>query len=184
MRKLKLQTQVSIDGYMAGPNGEMDWMEWNWDDDLKQYVTELTESIDSILLGRKLAEGFIPHWKNALDNPEMADESARIFVETPKVVFTKTLEKSEWDHTVLAKGDLSQEINTLKQKEGKDMIAYGGSDFVSNLIKVDLIDEYHLFVNPTAIGQGLPIFKERKSLKLIQTHPFKCGIVVLVYSNI
>mgnify|MGYP002633797651 CR=1 FL=1 len=63
MRKLKLQIQLSIDGYIAGPNGEMDWMIWNWDDELKNFVTEITESTDTIVLGRKLAQGFIPNWE-------------------------------------------------------------------------------------------------------------------------
>jgi dihydrofolate reductase len=64
VRKLKLQVQMTIDGYMAGPNGEMDWTVWNWDDNLIQYVGDLTEPVDCIVLGRKLAEGFIPHWAN------------------------------------------------------------------------------------------------------------------------
>ena len=68
MRKLKVQVQISIDGFIAGPNGEMDWMNFNWSDDLKQYVTELTGTIDTILLGRKLAEGFIPYWTESLNS--------------------------------------------------------------------------------------------------------------------
>src|ERR1700712_5811506 len=155
MRKLKLQVQMSVDGFIAGLNGEMDWMLWNWDDELKQYVTRMTEDVDTILLGRKLAEGFIPHWAA---NPKQ--EGADVFNHTPKVVFTKTLEKSEWVNTVLAKGDLAEEINGMKKRNGKNMIAYGGSKFVSALIKENLIDDYHLFINPTAVGKGMTIFNE------------------------
>jgi hypothetical protein len=75
LRKLKLQVQMSVDGYIAGPNGEMDWLVWNWDDKLKEYVNGLTESVDSILLGRKMAEGFISHWSDVmtkLDHPDYA----------------------------------------------------------------------------------------------------------------
>ncbi len=70
MRKLKLQVQMSVDGYIAGPNGEMDWMAWNWDDELNKYVTEITEPVDCIVLGRKLAQGFIPYWASVAANPE------------------------------------------------------------------------------------------------------------------
>ena len=179
MRKLKLQMQMTVDGYIAGLNGEMDWMTFNWDDELKKYVKEITEPVDCIVLGRKLAQGFIPYWAS---HPE--EEGADKFNSTTKVVFTKTLDRSEWDHTVLAKGDLVDEITKLKKQEGKDIIAYGGATFVSALIKQGLIDEFHLFINPTAIGNGMTIFKERESkqnLTLVKSISFNCGIVVLNY---
>ena len=70
LRKLKLQVQMSIDGYIAGPNGEMDWMVWNWDDKLKKYVFELTEPVDTIILGRKMTDGFISHWSDVMNKPD------------------------------------------------------------------------------------------------------------------
>jgi dihydrofolate reductase len=179
MRKLKLQVQMTVDGYIAGTNGEMDWTAQDWDNELVKYVTEITEPIDCIVLGRKLAQGFIPHWAS---HPEEA--GADIFNSTKKVVFTKTLEKSEWDNTVLAKGDLVDEITKLKKQDGKDIIAYGGATFVSSLIKHGLIDEFHLFINPAAIGKGMSIFKEldnKQNLKLVKSTSFDCGIVVLNY---
>lgn len=182
MRKVKLQMQVSIDGFVAGPNGEMDWMVWDWDDALKDYVTRLTEPVDTILLGRVLAQGFIPYW--AAD-PQR--EGAEKINSSKKVVFTKTLDRSEWDNTVLAKGDLVAEVTQMKQQEGHDIIAYGGGNFVSNLIKANLIDEYHLLVNPTALGSGMPIFRDleaHRALKLIQSRSFECGIVVMNYGRI
>jgi dihydrofolate reductase len=97
MRKLKLQVQMTVDGFIAGPNSEMDWLTFNWDDKLIQYVTELTESMDCIVLGRKLAEGFIPHWAGVAANPDHPEYKAGIkFNDTHKVVFTKTLERSKW----------------------------------------------------------------------------------------
>lgn len=185
MRKLKLQVQMTINGYIAGPNGEMDWMIWNWDDELKNYVTEITDPIDCIVLGRKLAEGFIPHWASVAANPDSPEYYAgKKFTDTPKVVFTKTLDKSKWDNTVLAKGNLVDEITNLKNQDGSDIIAYGGSAFVSALIKEGLIDEYHLFINPAAIGDGMAIFnklEQQQSLTLIKAQSFSCGIVVLCY---
>jgi dihydrofolate reductase len=182
MRKLKLQVQMTIDGYVGGPNGEMDWTARDWDDELKKYVAEITEPVDCIVLGRKLAQGFIPHWAS---HPEQ--EGADKFNSTKKVVFTKTLDKSEWDNTVLAKGGLVEEITKLKKQDGKDIIAYGGATFVSALIKQGLIDEFHLFINPTAIGNGMAIFTEldsKQKLTLVKSTSFDCGIVVLNYEPI
>ena len=143
MRKLKLQTQISVDGCIAGPNGEMDWLVWNWDDELKKYVTALTEPVDCILLGRVLAEGFIPTWAARAAHPESAEDeaAARKFCDTHKVVFSTTLEHSQWDNTDLATGDIVEEVTRLKQRPGGDLIAYGGATFVSNLIQHGLIDE-------------------------------------------
>jgi dihydrofolate reductase len=180
MRKLKLQVQMTVDGYIAGPNGEMDWMVFNWDNEINKYVTELTEPVDTIVLGRKLAQGFIPHWAS---HPEEA--GADKFNSTKKVIFTKTLDKSEWDNTVLAKGDLVDEINRLKNQDGQDIIAYGGATFVSALIKHGLIDELHLFINPAVIGSGMSIFKEldsKQMLTLVKSTAFECGIVILQYA--
>jgi dihydrofolate reductase len=185
MRKLKLQVQMTVDGFIAGLHGEMDFTVRNWDDKLKQYVTEITEPIDCIVLGRKLAEGFIPYWAGVAANPNDPQFTAgKKFTDTPKVVFTKTLDKSAWSNTVLAKGNLVDEITKLKNQDGKDIIAYGGATFVSALIKQGLIDEFHLFINPTAIGNGMAIFKEldrKQNLTLVKATSFDCGIIVLHY---
>ena len=188
LRKLKLQVQISIDGYIAGPNGEMDWMVWNWDDKLKNYVFELTESVDTIILGRKMTDGFVSYWSDVItkpDDPSSIDRShafAKKMLETPKVVFTKTLKVSKWGNTVLATGDLTDEIMKLKSESGKDIIVYGGATFDSSLIKAGLIDEFHLFINPAAIGSGIAIFKDIREVQkfsMIKSTSFDCGIVEL-----
>lgn len=182
MRKLKLQMQLSVDGYCAGPNGEMDWMTWNWGDDIKGYVTQLSENIGTIVMGRKLAEGFIPHWTAAAQTAD-ADEFTHKMVNLPKVVFSKTLTTSPWDNTVVA-NDLVAEITKLKATEGGDIMTYGGSAYASALIKANLVDDYHLFINPAAVGNGMPIFQsldKKLGLKLIKAQAFDAGIVVLNY---
>ena len=187
MRKVKFQIQLSLDGYAAGPNGEMDWMTWNWGEDIKQYVAALTEPVDTILLGRNMPDGFIGHRQNVTKNPD--DENylfAKKMCDTHKIVFTKTLETLTWENTVLAKGDITEEVNKLKIQPGSDIITYGGAGLASSLIKYNLIDEYHLFINPAILGNGLTIFKsveQKLSLKLIKAIPFDCGIVVLVYGK-
>jgi len=186
MRNLQLQVQMTVDGFIGGPNGEMDWTTQTWTDDINQYVTGIIQSIDTIVLGRKLAEGFIPYWARVagdMDHPEKA--AGRVFTNTRKVVFSKTLERSEWENTALAKGNLVHEIKALKQQPGKDIIAYGGATFVSALINHGLIDDFHLFINPVAIGSGLTIFKDlehKQKLTLVKSIAFDCGIVVLHYA--
>lgn len=179
MRKLKLQVQMTVDGFVGAGDGGMQWARRDWDDALKQYVGALSEPVDCIVLGRKLAQGFIPYWAA---NPKQ--EGAEIFNNAHKVVFTRTLEKSEWENTELARGGLVQEIGRLKNQPGGDMIAYGGAAFVADLIAHDLLDEYHLFINPAAIGTGLNIFGQVQGLhrlELVAATPFACGIVVLQY---
>ncbi|NID12160.1 dihydrofolate reductase family protein [Fibrivirga algicola] len=179
MRTLKLQVQATVDGFMAGPTGEMDWLTVNWTDDIGQYVAAITEPVDTILLGRNLAQGFIPHWAT---NPELP--GADKINSTHKVVFTKTLDTSPWERTRLATGDLAAEINALKNEPGGDMIVYGGGTFVASLIKAGLIDELHLFINPVALGTGMAIFNgldTKQNLTLVRSMAFECGIIVLCY---
>ncbi|MFI9510442.1 dihydrofolate reductase family protein [Nocardia sp. NPDC052566] len=180
MRKLKLQVQTSVDGYMSGPNGEMDWMHFPWSDDLTAYVTELSQ-FDTIVLGRTLAEGFIPTWAA---NPEHeTQEAIDLMNKTPKVVISNSLTESPWDNATVAGGDLSEIINGLKAQPGGDIIVYGGGTLVQSLIAAELIDELHLFVNPTAIGVGLPVFPAESyaRLQLVGATAFDCGITALTY---
>jgi dihydrofolate reductase len=185
MKKLKLQAQMTVDGFVAGPEGELDWMTWNWDDDLNKYLNDLTDSVDTILLGRKMTDGFISYWSNVKPDSEEYP-FARKMVEKPKVVFTKTLVKSVWDNTTLAKGELIEEVNNLKKQKGKDIIVYGGAGFVSSLVQNNLIDEYNLFVNPAVLGKGMTIFggiQNKSDMLLLSSKTFKCGIVLNQYQR-
>ena len=176
---------MTVDGFVAGPNGELDWMSFSHDDKLSEYVNALTDSCDTILLGRKMTDEFVNYWTSVLDNPESPDYSfAEKLVNMPKVVFSKTVRESTWANTIVESGDLVEEVEKLKQKDGKDIIVYGGATFVSNLIKENLIDEFYLSINPTAIGRGLTIFgnmEGRLKLKLVQSNTFSNGEVVNHY---
>jgi dihydrofolate reductase len=185
LRKLKLQVQMSIDGCIAGPNGEMDWMVGLQDDKGNKYVNELTDSIDTILLGRKMTDVFISYWSDVINKPDDPWYAlAKKMIEIPKVVFTKTLNKSKWINTDIATGDLTDEIIKLKSREGKDMVVYGGASFDSSLIKLGLIDEFLLFINPVAIGNGMTIFKDLNEIQkfnMVKSIAFDSGIVLLHY---
>ena len=172
---------MSLDGYVARPNGELDWMTWDQDDKLIQFINSLIDSSDTILLGRKMTDGFVSNWENVVKN-KPDSPFAKQMVDIPKVVFTKTLDKSIWNNTTLAKGNLVEEIANLKKQNGRDLIVYGGAGFVSSLIKEGLIDEYHLFVNPTAIGDGMTIFKSlgrTQKFSVTQSRFYSNGITVL-----
>jgi len=187
MRKLKLQMQVSLDGFNStGPNDEQQWVTWDLDG-IKRYVIDLLDSSDTIIIGRKLAVDYIPFWQETVKNVNdpMYDFATRI-VSAKKIVFTRTMNESVWDNTVLAKGELAEEINELKQKDGKDLIVYGGSSFVAALIKEGLIDEFHFFINPIAIGKGDSAFSQLENwqpLQLRKSIICDSGIVILHYDK-
>ena len=181
MRKFKLQVQVSADGYMAGPNGEMDWMKFPWTEDIGEYINGLMEPVDTIVLGRKLAEGFIPAWESGPQGE--TQEAIDQMNNTPKVVISNSLTESPWKNAEVAGGDLTETVNRLKSRPGGDMIAYGGGTLVRDLIGRGLLDDLYLFVNPTAIGTGMPVFPEGsyQRLDLVESRVFDCGIAVMHY---
>ncbi|MFD6155421.1 dihydrofolate reductase family protein [Nocardia sp. NPDC060256] len=184
MRKLKLQVQTTIDGYMSGPNGEMDWMTFPWTPDVATYIATLMSSVDTILLGRNLAEGFIPTWSTRTEADGEDQATIDWMNNTPKIVISNTLTESPWDNTTVAGGDLTKLITDLKNQPGGDLIVYGGGTLVSTLIAAHLIDELHLFTNPTAIGTGLPVFAPGAytPLTTVAATPFACGITALHYA--
>jgi dihydrofolate reductase len=148
-------------------------------------VLALLDSTDTILIGRKLAVDYIPFWQDTLTRPDdPMHEVAQRIVRAKKLVFTSTLRESRWENTELVKGPLSEEVNRLKAQSGKDIVVYGGSSFVSSLIGEKLIDELHLFVNPVALGNGVPIFQQIegvRQLKLMKSAVYPCGIALLQY---
>jgi len=181
MRKLKLQMQVTADGFVAGPKGELNWMaKIDKDDKLIAFITHLTDTSDTILLGRKMTPGFIAYWESVKpDSPESA--FARKMVGYPKVVFSKTVTQISGQNLRVEGGDLVQAVNKLKSGPGKDVIVYGGATFVGSLIENGLIDQFNFFVNPTAIASGMRIFKDRKPLQLTGSTAYPSGVVVNSY---
>jgi dihydrofolate reductase len=183
MRKLKLQMQISVDGFVAGPNGEEDWVVRGSDETLWPLINKLADTSDTLLLGRKMAEAFIPHFE-AFDtnNPKYAFASK--MVNLPKIIFSKTLTQPFGKNTSLAKGNLADEIARLKNQEGKDILVYGGAGFVSSLIAGGHVDELYLFVNPVLINRGMKIFEQldtRQRLTFVDATASQSGVTVLHY---
>jgi len=186
MRKLILQVQMSVDGFIAGPNGEQDWMTWTWDRPLENFVNKITDSIDTILLGRKMSVDFLAYWENVVNNQpgSIEFEFAKKMVNTSKIIFSKTINTTNGKNTVVNNGDLAEEVNKLKSQSGKDIIAYGGATFDASLINAGLVDDFYLFVNPVAIGKGMGIFNtlpHKLDFKLVNATGYECGITVLHY---
>lgn len=177
---------MTIDGFVAGPEGQLDWMSQEMDQDQLNSLSLLTNSIDTIIMGRKMAPGFTSYWENVVNNQPESPEYpyAKIFVDTPKIVFSKTVKTLPGKNVTVENGDLVTAINKLKNQSTsgtKDIIVYGGADFVSSLIKNNLIDELYLFINPTAIGNGLKIFDGQFKFKVTKSIACSNGVIINQY---
>jgi dihydrofolate reductase len=182
LRKLKLQMQITVDGFVAGPEGQLDWMTWDMDERLVSFINHLTDTSDTILLGRKMTEGFIKYWEQVITQPNSPEYSfGQKMVSIPKVVFSRTINRVDGQNVRVENSPVVEAVNRLKSHKGKDIIVYGGATFVSSLIENRLIDELNLFVNPVAIGKGMRVFGSRIPLKLTASTAYTCGIVVNTY---
>jgi dihydrofolate reductase len=177
MRNVFFQMMVSLDGYMDGPKGAWD-IDWHLaDDDFNRYSMETLGAIDAILMGRVTYEGFVNYW------PTSADPEAAAMNALPKVVFSSTLDKVEWNNARLVRGDAAAEVARMKAEAGKDMAIFSNR-LATSLAAHGLIDEYRFFVNPVVLGGGTPILsgiKEQLNLKLVKTDAFGSGVVALHY---
>jgi dihydrofolate reductase len=185
MRKVIYSMGVSLDGFIAGPNGEIDWSAP--DEELHRFHNEQTGETGVHLLGRRLYEVML-YWETADQNPSATDyelEFARIWQATPKIVFSRSLERVE-GNARLATDSVSEEVARLKEQPGKD-VSVGGAGLTSTLIKLDLVDEYRLFVSPVVLGGGTPYcppLDERINLDLVETRTFGSRVVYLRYRRV
>lgn len=191
MRKLILQMQMSVDGFL-GADGDHDWQVWGWGDDngwdevLKRDFNAHFQSIDTILLSRKMAEeGYLSHWGDAAKryprDPFYA--FAQRIIDVQKVVPSDRLEESRWERTVVRSGDLSREVGALTAEEGGNIAVFGGAGFASALIAAGLVDEFQFYINPAALGGGRRIFDQAdfRKFRLLGSKAYECGIVVNRY---
>jgi dihydrofolate reductase len=173
---------VSLDGFTAGPDGEIDWSAP--DEELHRFHNEQTRELGAHLCGRRLYEEML-YWETADENPSATDyelEFARLWKDTPRIVFSNTLEKVE-GNARLATDGVAEEVARLKEEPGQDL-AVGGAGLASTCIKLGLVDEYRLFVNPVVLGGGTPYFpplEERIDLELVETRTFGSRVVYLRY---
>ncbi|HEY3727424.1 MAG TPA: dihydrofolate reductase family protein [Solirubrobacteraceae bacterium] len=175
-RRLVLQMGVSLDGIVAIPRGDgsVPVMEGEWG--LAPEAPELTKlklaqvrEAGAHLMGRVTYEGMAAHW------PSSTHAYAAPMNEIPKIVFSNTLDRADWDDTQIVRGDLATEIGRLKREPGKDLLAHGGAKFVQSLARNDLIDEYRLITHAVAVGNGFPLFKDLQTplrMELVEARTF------------
>jgi dihydrofolate reductase len=174
---------VSLDGYVSGLNGEMNWI--HVDDELFDFVGTMTDQADTAVYGRVTYEIMQSYWPTAGDKPNASKhdkEHSAWYNHVPKVVLSKTLSESGLQNTKIISDDLAAQINALKQQEGKNILIFGSPRTSISLLNEGLIDEFWLFVNPKLLGQGRPLFNGltgTTDLNLIETISFKSGVIAV-----
>ena len=179
MRNLIMWNMVTLDGFFEGPKSwDLDWHEYVWGEELERFSLEQSESADMLLFGRVTYEGMAAYWSSA------EGEIAEFMNKVPKVVFSRTLERADWNNTRLVKAGAEEEVAKLKQQPGKDMYIFGSAELCATLMRGGLIDEYRLGINPIILGGGNPLFKpmpDRMRMKLLEARPLRSGCVILRY---
>jgi len=186
MKKLIVFNMLSLDGYFAGPKGEIDWH--TVDKEFNQYAAQTVQTFDTILFGRITYRLFENYWPNAAKDPTISSEDriiANAINDMTKIVFSKTLDNVSWNNAKLYHELTAEIIQRLKQQSGKDIVIYGSGTVVQTLTNLGLIDEYRFMVGPVVLGRGKPMFEnaEKHTFKLMEARPFSAsGNVLLRYS--
>ena len=176
MKRLITWNMVTLDGFFAAPDGNLDW--FVFDDELERYIKEMQPEVGTLLFGRVTYQMMAAYWRTA------EGEIATFMNGAQKYVFSRTLDSVDWNKTTLVKGDAVETVRKLKQQPGKDIFVFGSADFSATLMRQGLIDEYRIGLNPVILGKGIPLFKEsveKLKLKLITTRQLKSGVVILHY---
>lgn len=181
MRKLFAFNMVTLDGFFEGPDHDISWH--NVDDEFNEFAVKQTSTAGAILFGRVTYELMASYWPTpaAQSNDQVV---ANLMNSLPKVVFSTTLPRADWNNTRLIKDHVAEEVQKMKQEQGNDLALFGSAMLLSSLMRMDLVDEHRVMVNPVLIGSGTPLFKDinqKVSLKLVKTQVFKSGNVLLCY---
>ena len=185
MRNVVLFMHVSLDGFCAGPNGELDWV--SYDSELEKYAEGIVNTVGSPLYGRVTYQMMESYWPTVLRNKSATKherDHANWVENVHKVVFSKTLDKVEWKNTQLIKDNITEEITTLKQQPGKDLVIFGSPTLAHEFMRLDLIDEYQLTLNPVLLGRGTPLFENvetKTKLSLVNSTTLNSGVMGLQY---
>jgi dihydrofolate reductase len=188
MRKLIVSINVTLNGFMAGPNGNLDWHMPYWNEQMSRVTSAQLSNADTILLGRVTYNAMALYWPVQQANPYVAREDVAfgdMMNSYKKVVFSKTLTTvSNWNNSRLVNRSIASEVNELKQQPGKDIIVYGSGTLTASLIWHNLVDEYHIWVHPVVIEQGRTLFKNlrgRLNIHPFKTQVFDTGVVLICY---
>jgi dihydrofolate reductase len=185
MRKIISFMHISLDGFVAGPNGEMNWIQV--DQEIFDHVGERISQTDAALYGRVTYQMMENYWPNAGNKPGASKhdiEHSGWYKHAHKIVLSKTLKGAELTNTTVISDNLANELNKIRQGEGSEILLFGSPTATHALIEQDLVDGYWLFVNPVILGQGIPLFtgsKDKTKLKLLTTRQFSSGVTELNY---
>ena len=188
MRKLILFLHTSLDGFVAGPKGEMDWIIVG--EEMFDHAAQQTEKADTALYGRVTYQMMESYWPTAADKPNASKhdkEHSEWYNKVEKAVVSKTMQRENLPNTKIISENISREIITLKSATGKNILMFGSPTVAHSLMSENLIDDYWLFVNPILLGEGIPLFKdikERTKLKFVASDIFSSGVVCLHYEKI
>jgi dihydrofolate reductase len=187
MRKIISFMHISLDGFVAGPNGEMNWIKV--DEEIFDHVGKRIGEGDTSLYGRVTYQMMESYWPTAGDQPDASKhdiEHSKWYSKVHKVVLSKTLESADLTNTTIISDNLADRINEIKQQPGNEILLFGSPTATHSLIQQNLIDGYWLFVNPIILGQGIPLFvgiKDKIKLKpLTPPRQFACGVTELNYT--
>lgn len=178
---------TSLDGFVAGLNGEMNWIKF--DDELFDFVGSMTDKADTALYGRVTYEMMQSYWPTAAEQPNASKhdkEHSAWYNKVSKIVLSKTMNEKGLDNTTIISDQLADNINKIKNQDGKNILIFGSPRASHSLLAQGLIDEFWLFVSPVLLGQGIPLFKnvvETTQLKLIESKTFSCGVIALHYEK-
>jgi dihydrofolate reductase len=187
MKKIILFMHTSLDGFVAGPNGEMDWI--NVGDEIFKEATKVTDRADTALYGRITYDMMEGYWPTAADQPTATRhdiEHSRWYNSVAKIVISKTMEGTQKPKTKVISHDLTQEIKKVKQAPGNDIVIFGSPTTCHSLMQENLIDEYILTINPVLLGAGIPLFKRIEKLtklKLVSSKVLESAVVLAHYQN-
>jgi dihydrofolate reductase len=187
MRNLIFFMHTSLDGFVAGPNGEMDWI--GLDDAMFDFVAAMTDLADTALYGRVTFQMMESYWPTAADQPNATKhdiEHSTWYNKVSKVVLSKTMSGDGLTNTKIISENLHEKIIELKQQKGKNIIIFGSPAASQSLLNLGLIDEFWLFVNPIILGKGIPLFNDVTKmikLKLEESKTFTCGVIALHYKK-
>lgn len=186
MRKIISFMHVSLDGFVAGPNGEMDWIKF--DEEMFDYIGKRISESDTALYGRVTFQMMEDYWPTAADKPDASKhdiEHSKWYKKIHKVVLSNTMNDTDLSNVKIISNNLEDEINQIRQQSGKEILLFGSPHATHSLIQLNLIDGYWLFVNPIILGRGIPLFsgiKDKIKLNLLTTRQFACGVTELNYS--
>jgi dihydrofolate reductase len=185
MGKIISFMHISLDGFVAGPNGEMDWIKV--DEEIFDHVSKRINEGYTALYGRVTFQMMENYWPTAADKPDASKhdiEHSKWYSKVHKVVLSKTLKAADFTNTTIISENLSDRINEIKKRPGKEILLFGSPSATHSLIRQNLIDGYWLFVNPVILGKGIPLFegsKDKVKLKLLTTKQFTSGVTELNY---